>query len=405
MKKIIFPIALLLLTFFLFSQIQERGVTVTNVVVPVRVLDGNVLVDNLSIQDFELFEDGIPQKIEALYLVNKANIAKKETLREFDPPVSRHFDIIFQTIDYNPKIGDAIDYFFNTVFLPEDTMTIMTPLDNYNLSRKALRTVSKEDISKEMQKIIRKDTTVGAASYRSVLRDLKRLVGSISSVGAPAGQAAAFNAPEAGSTSIELLLPRYRATLQSMEELRVVDYKKFLQFAASRKNMKRGQKIVIFFYQREFRPEISSGVLNRLTSAYQDKPQILSDVQDLFQFYRRDFNFNTERVKQAFADSSIFFNLIFMHKEPERALGISMREQSEDAFNAFSQIAKATGGIVDSSQTPVAAFKNCIDAAQSYYILYYSPADSKKDGKFKSIKVEVKNKDYKVTHRVGYFTK
>jgi VWFA-related protein len=94
-----------------------------------------------------------------------------------------------------------------------------------------------------------------------------------------------------------------------------------------------------------------------------------------------------------------------MHKEPERALGISMREQSEDAFNAFSQIAKATGGIVDSSQTPIAAFKNAINAAQSYYILYYSPADSKKDGKFKSIKVEVKNKDYKVTHRVGYFTK
>lgn len=403
MKKIIFPIALLFLTFFLFSQIQEREVTVTNVVVPVRVLDGNVLVDNLTIEDFELYEDGILQKIEALYLVNKANIARKETLREFYPLVSRHFDLIFQTTDYNPRIGEAIDYFFNNVFLPEDTMTIMTPLDNYNLSRKALKTVSKEDISKEMQKIIRKDTTIGAASYRSVIRDLKRLVRSISSVGAPAGQAAAFSAPEAGSTSIELLLPRYRATLQSMEELRVVDYKKFLQFAASRKKMQRGQKIAIFFYQREFRPEISTSVLSRITSAYQDRPQILADVQDLFQFYRMDFNFNTERVKQAFADSSIFFNLIFMHKEPERALGITMREQSEDAFNAFSQIAKATGGIVDSSQSPLAAFKNCVDAAQSYYMLYYSPADSKKDGKFKSIKVGVKNKSFKIAHRLGYF--
>jgi hypothetical protein len=188
-----------------------------------------------------------------------------------------------------------------------------------------------------------------------------------------------------------------------MEELRVVDYKKFLQFAASRKSMQRGQKIVIFFYQREFRPEISSGVINRIMSGYQDKPHIISEVQDLFQFYRMDFNFNTERVKQAFADSSIFFNLIFMHKEPERALGITMREQSEDAFNAFSQIAKATGGIVDSSQTPLAAFKNCVDAAQSYYMLYYTPVDSKKDGKFKSIKVGVKNKSYKIAHRLGYF--
>ena len=403
MKKIIFPIAFLLLTFFLFSQIQERTVTVTNVVVPVRVMDGNVLVDNLTIEDFELYEDGILQKIEALYLVNKANIARKETLREYDPPVSRHFDLLFQTIDYNPKIGEAIDYFFNNVFLPEDTVTIMTPQDNYNLSRKALRTVSKEDISKEMQKIIRKDTNLGASSYRSMLRDLRRLVGSISSVGAPAGRATAFADASAGSTSLELLLPRYRATLQSLEELRVVDYKKFLQFAASRKRMQVGQKIVFFFYQREFRPEISSGVLSRLMSTYQDKPQILSDVQDLFQFYRRDFNFNTERVKQAFADSSLSFNLLFMHKEPTRAPGISMKEQSEDAFNAFSQIAEATGGIVDSSQNPAAAFINAVEAAQSYYILYYSPAGSQKEGKFKSIKVEVKNKDYKITHRLGYF--
>jgi hypothetical protein len=205
------------------------------------------------------------------------------------------------------------------------------------------------------------------------------------------------------SSSLELLLPRYRATLQSLEELRVVDYKKFLQFAASRKRMQKGQKIVFFFYQREFRPEISSRVLNRITSAFQDKPQILADVQDLFQFYRRDFNFNTERVKQAFADSSLSFNLIFMNKEPERVLGVSMKEQSEDAFNAFSQIAKATGGMVDSSQNPAAAFKNAVNASQSYYILYYSPKDSKKDGKFKSIKVGVKNKNFKVTHRLGYF--
>lgn len=402
MKKIIFPIAFLLLTFFLFSQVQERVVSVTNVVVPVRVLDGNVLVDNLTIEDFELYEDGMPQKIEALYLVNKANIARKETLREYDPPVSRHFDLLFQTIDYNPKIGEAIDYFFNNVFLPEDTVTIMTPLDNYNLSRKALRTVSKEDISKEMQKIIRKDTNIGASAYKSMLRDLKRLVGQISSVGAPAGQAAAF-AASSGSTSLELLLPRYRATLQSMEELRVVDYKKILQFAASRKRMQVGQKIVFFFYQREFRPEISSGVLSRLMSTFQDKPQLLAEVQDLFQFYRRDFNFNTERVKQAFADSSISFNLLFMHKEPTYTPGISMREQSEDAFNAFSQIAKATGGIVDSSQNPAAAFINAVEACQSYYVLYYSPAGSQKDGKFKSIKVGVKNKNFKVTHRLGYF--
>ncbi len=404
MKKNIFLFTFLFLALTLFSQVEERGVTVTNVVVPVRVLDGNRLVDNLTIEDFELYEDGKLQKIEALYLVQETDVERKETIKEFNPPLSRHFDLLFQTIDYNPRLGEAIDYFFNNVFRPEDTLTIMTPEDNYNLSRKALQTIPKETISKEMQKIVRKDTNVGAASYRSLIRDLKRLVGSISSVGRSEETDDMFADFDSSSTSLELLLPRYRETLEKMETLRMVDYKKFIQFAASRKNMQRGQKNVFFFYQREFRPEITTSALNQLTTAFQDKPQILSEIQDLFQLYRRDFAFDTEKVIQAFSDACISFNLIFMHKDPERALGISMREQSEDAFNAFSRVAESSGGIVDSSQNPAAAFKNALDNSQSYYLLYYSPSDYKKDGKFKSIEVKVKDKGFKIAHRLGYFT-
>jgi hypothetical protein len=404
MRKFIFAIAILFLTLNLFSQVDEREITVTNVVVPVKVLDGNKLVENLTIEDFELYEDGILQKIEALYLVQETNVERKETLKEFYPPLSRHFDLLFQTIDYNPKIAEAIDYFFNNVFRPEDTLTILTPVDNYNLSRNVIQKVSKEDISKAMQNIVRKDTNVGSSSYRSLMRDLKRIVGSISSVGRSEESAGEFSYGEGDTSSLELMFPRYRETLQKMETLRMVDYKKFIKFAASRKAMKRGQKNVFFFYQREFRPEISPGVQNRLSSTFQDKPQILSEIQDLFNFYRRDFAFDTEKVIQAFADASISFNLIFMNKEPERSVGISMREQSEDAFNAFSKLAEATGGIVDSSQNPAPAFINALDNSQSYYLLYYSPSDYKKDGKFKSIEVKLKNKNFKIAHRLGYFT-
>lgn len=404
MKKNIFLITFLFLALTLFSQVEERGVTVTNVVVPVRVLDGNKLVENLTIEDFELYEDGKLQKIEALYLVQETNVERKETIKEFNPPLSRHFDLLFQTIDYNPKFAEAIDYFFNNIFRPEDTLTIMTPVDNYNLSRNAIQNVSKEDISKAMQNIVRKDTNVGSSGYRSLMRDLKRIVGSISNVGRSEETAGEFSYAEGDTSSLELMFPRYREALQKMETERMVDYKKFIQFAANRKAMKRGQKNVFFFYQREFRPELSSSVLNRLTNSFQDKPQILAEIQDLFQFYRRDFAFNTERVMQAFADASITFNLIFMHKEPDRSVGISMREQSEDAFNAFSEIAKSTGGIVESSQNPAAGFKNAVDNSQAYYLLYYSPADYIKDGKFKSIEVRLKSQNLKIMHRLGYFT-
>ena len=404
MKKLIFPFSLLLLTFCLFSQVERLEVTVTNVVVPVRVFEGNRFVDHLTIEDFELFENFEYQKIEALYLINKTNIKREEALKRFNPALSRHFYLIFQITDYNPRFAEVSDHLFNSVLLPGDTLTIMTPMDTYTLSKKALATKSKERLSKEMLNILRKDTKMGASNYRSLMNDLRRFVRSISaSTEGIGGVNLGFESESITSMfSIETLLQRYQETMLKMEQLRLVDESKFINFAQQVKKQK-GAKNVFFFYQREFRPEISSDILTKLMSLNQDKPEIIGEVQNLFQFYQRRVNFDVNKITSSYADSSLSFNLLFMHKEPENVSGIHMREQSEDMFSAFSQIAKATGGIVDSSQNPSYAFKNASHVSESYYLLYYSPKNYKKDGKFKSIKVRVKNLGYRVTHRMGYY--
>jgi len=66
-------------------------------------------------------------------------------------------------------------------------------------------------------------------------------------------------------------------------------------------------------------------------------------------------------------------------------------------------MARATGGFIDSSANAEALFKQAVEASENYYLLYYIPLNYKEDGKFKEIKVRVKNKKYKVTHRLGYF--
>jgi len=187
-----------------------------------------------------------------------------------------------------------------------------------------------------------------------------------------------------------------------MEKLRVVEEQWFLSFAQQLKRLE-GQKNVFFFYQREFRPEISQRVIDGLLHANQDRPNIQGDIQDLFQMYYRDTNLNADRIKQAFADSAMYFYFIFMNKKPENVTGVHMREQSEDVFNTFKQVTEATGGLVDSSQNPAAGFRNAVGASEGCYVLYYSPKDYKKDGKFKNIEVKVKNKDCKITYRTGYF--
>jgi VWFA-related protein len=399
MKKTILPVVFLLTALGLFSQIEQHEVLVTNVVVPVRVFDGNDFIDKLKIEDFEIFENGMPQKVEALYLTDKTHIVRAEEFQSFAPRVSRNFFLIFQMTEYNPKLEEAFDYLFNEILLPEDNLTIITPIKNYSLPKQALEKYSKEQLSKEMQSIIRKDTNTGSAQYRSTMRDLRRIVQAISGDNfmsdSDSGSAGEYS-------SLDLLFPRYRQALQDMEKLRVVDEKWFLNFAQQLKRME-GLKNVFFFYQREFRPEISQRVIDGLLQANQDKPNIQGDIQDLFQMYYRDTNLNADRIKQAFADSSMYFYFIFMNKKPESVTGVHMREQSEDVFSTFKQVTEATGGLVDTSQNPAVGFRNAVGASEKCYILYYSPKDYKKDGQFKSIEVRVKNKDYKVTYRTGYF--
>ena len=206
----------------------------------------------------------------------------------------------------------------------------------------------------------------------------------------------------ASGFGIEFQLPRYKETLQSLDEIRLVNEQKFLAFADQMKRLD-AQKVVFFFYQREFRPEIEGRILNLLISQYQDQPNVLSAVQDLFTMYSRDNPMDVERLSQAFADSATMFNFIFMNKEPENVRGISMREQSEDVFSTFVEVAAATGGIMDNSQNPEVGFRAAAEAASDYYLLYYSPANYQKDGTFRKITIKLKDPQYKVIHRAGYY--
>ena len=74
MKKIIFFVTILVMIISLFPHQEQHSVTVRNIEVPVRVFVDQQFVDNLTIDDFEIYENGILQKIEALYLANKNSI-------------------------------------------------------------------------------------------------------------------------------------------------------------------------------------------------------------------------------------------------------------------------------------------------------------------------------------------
>ena len=374
----------------IFAQEISHETIVVNIEVPVRIFDRGKFVDNLTMDDFEVYEDGKPQEVVAVYLIKKTKIERKEEeKKKFSPDVSRHFVLLFQIYDYLPKIEEAIEYFFNNVILPGDSLTIMTPLRTYNLKSQSLENLSKETIVKQLREKIRKDTIMGSAEYKSALRDLEDIV---------AGRFATGG------------FETYRMILNRLENLRYVDEKKILNFADFLK-AKEGQKYVFLFYQKEVLPQFNTKELLQRISTQQDQIDVIGTIYDLFEFFRRDITFNVDHVKQVFADSSIYIHFLFITKIFFQRLPItSMRpselvyvDKSEDIYSAFREMAMATGGRTESSANAAFAFKRAVDASESYYLLYYSPLNYKKDSKFKKIRVKVKGKNYRITHRAGYF--
>ncbi|MFQ6069855.1 MAG: hypothetical protein ACE5LC_04935 [Candidatus Aminicenantales bacterium] len=84
MQRLLFLLTAFLFCLSFFAQEESHDVTVINIEVPVRVFKANKFVDNLTIDDFEVYEDGKLQKIVAVYLIKKTGIKREETTKEIE---------------------------------------------------------------------------------------------------------------------------------------------------------------------------------------------------------------------------------------------------------------------------------------------------------------------------------
>jgi hypothetical protein len=394
MKKILF--GFLLIAAATFARQLSYEVRVVNIEVPVRVFDGDQFVDHLKLDDFEVLEDGVPQKIEAVYLFKKTALERKEGKTAFKPETARHFYMFFSLFEYDPRIPKALNHFFHNVIKPGDQLMVITPRAAYDMKNSLVEKTPAEKIVERLTTILKKDIQAGDSAYRSVLADLKRMVG--------AGGIQVIN-PEAafkeestsyGSGSIEEYLMKYRADLQTLENLRTIDEAKLIKFGESIKTIP-GQKIVFFFYQMEFVP-VPSGLKN-----YVDDPA--SPIAELFDLIHRKSWINADRIKKVYSDSSINLNFLYISKRPVDVPSNNFTEGSDDIFPAFYDIAKSTGGLTSSSANPDYLMQQASQAAENYYLLYYSPKDKTVDGKFRTVTVRVKSGNFRVAHLAGYFAK
>ena len=378
----------------------------TAVEVRVHVMSGGRFLDDLSLADFGLLEDGKAQTLGSLALVRDGRVTRQEGIEGVRVPPARSYTLLFQLVDWDPNLGAAIDHLFGAVLKPGDSLALVTPFKPYHLQADALAQRTKAELAASMKDVLRKDVLRGGGEYRDLIAELRRLSRAIGG-GTGGAQEDIDTDPSSDADSgfgLELQIDRYRQALMKMEGIRLVDEKKLIAFAASLSPLA-GQKTVVLFYQREFRPEISPATMTRLMSLYQDNPDILGNLMDLFQFFKREKTFDAGRVKRAFADAAIDFHFIFMEKKNQRVFGATMREQSEDTYPGFVEIAKATGGTSDSSSNPARAFKRAAEASGEYYLLSYAPEGTATGAGFRQIEVRVNRPGCQVIYPQGFFTK
>lgn len=374
----------------------RHEVRVVNVEVPVRVYKGETFVNNLTLGDFEVLEDGIPQDVEAVYLIDKTTIARREESRPFSPETARSFYLLFVLYEYNPRIREAVGIFVNQVLRPDDRLFIVTPRTTYRMKPDLLAAAPKDKIADQLTGLIRKDILAGDLAYRSILSRLKRMSGSKvrpieSQLIDPSDLA------DMGFNSEEEFLMQLRADLAQLEDLRRIDEAQLFNFAEHLKTVG-GQKHVFLFYQREFTPTLDKG----RQLGYVNDPVLAQFSADLAGYHQKMSAVAVERLKKACADSQVTVSFLYLTTVPTDIGRDQMEERSWDVFQAFSGMAQATGGVVSSSSNTAALMERAAAAAESYYLLYYSPKDKTPDGKFRTIEVRTKPDGLRVVHLAGY---
>jgi len=408
MKKIL-GVFLLLAAGGLPQQLSHE-VRVINIEVPVRVFAGDRFVDYLRIEDFEVLEDGIPQKIDAVYLVKKTAVEGKEnqTVESKEgksinlPNMSRYFYLVFSLSEYNPKIPEALSYFFKNVLRTGDHLFIITPRAVYDMRREAVGAVSIEATVNRLKKIVREDIQMGNSAYRSVLNDLKRMVqvGGIEKGTEDKLWEAEEEFSAYGSGDIREYFQKLQSDVTLLENLRPLKEEKLLQFAESLKKIV-GRKIVIIFYQKETVPIMRWSFLMTIDN----DPFIKIYLTDLFDQFNRAAIIDVPRLKAAFSDSSISLYFSYLTSSAGDGHINQVAEHTEDVFNSFDEVAKATGGATSTSANTAFLMKQATQAAENYYLLYYSPKNKTADQKFRTITVRVKSGDYRIAHMAGYVAK
>jgi hypothetical protein len=381
------------------SQDQLRHeTTVTAVEVPVRVLRNGETVRGLTRDDFEVYENGIKQNISGFEIISRKisgpgeEAALPSTVLR---PKPRLFILIFDVFNYNDAIGEAIDYFFQTVFRPSDRILVMT--ENHFLIVEEGK--NPDDLKTEIKSTLKQDKIVSMhnlqRTYMSLEEECQRLLDNIGDkMVSPTNSGGDFY------QSISRFYEHYSRMWKDYRDRFLVPDLDVYQALLKRIKPIQADKWAICFRQRDLFPKLKNqGRLDRaidlilegqIDPVGQAEVRLIRSLQrQLEESFSLSRNFPAERLKNLFLEAGVTFHLILMKvSKPVLSLDLDLQEVGEDYEDCFRSISRSTGGSVTFSSKALEALKEAAEKEDYHYLLVYqSLAPLEERGKNIEVKV------------------
>ena len=381
--------------------------TVTVVEVPVQVTSGGNPLRDLTRDDFELLDGRKPVEITGFDMVDLSTVEGRVTDEPVPVAARRHFLLLFDLHSSNPNsVGRAQEAAADLV-LRELHPTDLAAVALYD-TRPRLVLGFTSDRSQLRQAI----ATLGKIETGQAVRDPLGLVISDMSGELPTGDGLGETADRAGLDT-EAMLSQSRAELRNLQETAQRD-RAASDIAALTSGMGelaawmgtvQGRKHVVFLSEG-FDSSVVVG--NRgLTSEEQDRMLELNQAAADGQSWR----VNNEEIFGSTSAQSAMNKMLTAFREADCAIqtvDVSGEVLTEGQSNRDSLLMMAhdSGGELFANFTDLGeAMSEMLERTSVTYLLAFQPNDLKYDGKFRRLRVRLKNapRGTQIVHRPGYY--
>jgi len=257
---------------------------------------------------------------------------------------SKNYVLMFHTLEYDARLGDAAEYFLKEVLKPGDNLLLFTPQRHYSFSQKTRETTPLEKLIQAAKDVLKRDISMEASTYKDINQQMEMVVRS-------------FSDPDTAQP--KNLLTQYSQLKENLFAIRKLNEKLFLDLAGMFKQAK-GENHIIILYEKRMRVIPNRKTMERLKA----NPEVRFDVNEVLEAESLKEVMNADTVIRALKDAGVKLDFVYLNTKVRYSRDMESKEFSGDIYNVFSKIAKETGGVLMIASRAEAALKEILGAKE-----------------------------------------